>query len=77
MTGTVVTYTVIHVSSADLAPVPYAVIVADVDGRRVAARLDGETSWLHVGAAIELVEDERFGLRAGAAEPAAAGLPTA
>jgi uncharacterized OB-fold protein len=77
MTGAVVTYTIIHVSSKELAPVPYAVVVADADGRRVAARADGDTSWLHVGAEVELADDERFGLRASAASPATAGVPAA
>jgi len=75
VTGTVITYTVIHVSSAELAPVPYAVVIADADGRRVAARADGDVSWLHVGAEAELAGDERFGLRASAASTAAAGSP--
>jgi uncharacterized OB-fold protein len=77
VTGTVVTYTVIHVSSAEFEPLPYAVVVADSGGRRVAARADGDTSWLHVGAEVELTEDERFGLRAKGAASATAAVPAA
>jgi uncharacterized OB-fold protein len=64
MTGTVRTYTIIHVAPVEFEPVPYAVVVADAsDGTRAAARADGELSWLHVGAEVVLTPDERFGLR--------------
>jgi uncharacterized OB-fold protein len=58
------TYTVIHVAPKDLAPLPYAVVIVDDPERgRVAARADGDLSWLRVGARVALVADERFGLR--------------
>jgi uncharacterized OB-fold protein len=64
MTASVATYTVIHVAPDTLAPIPYAVVVVDDgDGRRVAARADGDLAWLEVGAAVELESDERFGVR--------------
>jgi uncharacterized OB-fold protein len=64
MTASVATYTVIHVAPDALAPIPYAVVVVDDgDGRRVAARADGDLSWLGVGTAVRLEPDERFGMR--------------
>ena len=65
MKGTVATYTVIHVAPEDLGPMPYAVVVVDADdGRRLAARADGDLSWLSIGAVVALEADDRFGLRA-------------
>jgi uncharacterized OB-fold protein len=64
MTGTVVTYTVIHVAPEALAPIPYAVVVLDDEnGRRLAARADGDLAWLGIGAAVQLEPDDRFGMR--------------
>ena len=64
MTGVVKTYTTIHVAPEELAPLPYAVVIADRSDRgRVAARADGDLSWLRVGAEVDLVADERFGMR--------------
>jgi uncharacterized OB-fold protein len=59
--GIVVTYTVIHVSSVELGPTPYAVVVADTEAGRIVARSDGELSWLNVGVEITLENDPRFG----------------
>jgi uncharacterized OB-fold protein len=64
MTGVVRTYTIIHAAPQELAPIPYAVVVADEsDGTRLAARADGDLSWLRVGASVSLLADERFGMR--------------
>lgn len=64
MTGVVRTYTIIHAAPEELAPIPYAIVVSDrEDDRRVAARADGELSWLRVGAQVTLHPDERFGMR--------------
>lgn len=64
MTALVKTYTVIHVAPDGLAPMPYAVVIADDSERgRVAARADGDLSWLRVGAEVALAPDERFGIR--------------
>ncbi len=64
MTGVVKTYTIIHVAPEELAPLPYAVVIADSSQLgRVAARADGDLSWLRVGAEVVLLADERFGMR--------------
>lgn len=69
MTGVVRTFTIIHVAPAEFAPLPYAVVVVDTeDDRRLAARADGDLSWLRVGARSALEQDERFGLRCRLAE---------
>lgn len=53
MTGTVHTFTTIHVG-VDHTPSPYAVIIVDVSGgRRTAARVEGDVSWLRIGMTVK------------------------
>jgi hypothetical protein len=73
MIGVVVTYTVIRVAAAEFEPIPYAVAILDTDGGRVAARADGDLSWIEIDRAAVVEPDERFGLRCRAAEPADVG----
>ncbi len=50
MTATVTTFTIIHIGSEGPEPTPYAVVVAQGgDGKSVAARADGDLSWLAIG----------------------------
>jgi uncharacterized OB-fold protein len=64
MSATVKTYTIIYVAAQELAPLPYAVVVADAeDGQRVAARADGDLTWLAVGARVLLCPHERYGMQ--------------
>ena len=57
MTATITTYTVIHVGSQGPEPTPYAVVVArSDDGKSVAARADGDLSWLAIGKPVRIVE---------------------
>jgi uncharacterized OB-fold protein len=51
MTGTVETFTTIHVGLDGQRDNPYAVVVVDLEGERVCARAEGDLSWLGVGAA--------------------------
>lgn len=61
MTGSVETFTVIHVATAALEPVPYAVVIVNTPIGRRAARADGELSWIVVGASCLLRDDDRYG----------------
>lgn len=54
MTGTVLTFTRIHVGVEGPREEPYAVIVADFDGERICARAEGELAWLRIGAPVRL-----------------------
>jgi len=63
MTGRIKTFTVIHVASAALEPIPYAVVIVDTPTGRRAARADGELSWIAVGASCLLSDDDRYGAR--------------
>lgn len=57
MTGTITTFTVIHIGPQGPEPTPYAVVVARTsDGKSVAARADGELSWLAIGKPVWIVE---------------------
>jgi hypothetical protein len=57
MTATITTFTVIHIGPHGPEPTPYAVVVAQTsDGRSVAARADGDLSWLAIGNAVRIVE---------------------
>jgi uncharacterized OB-fold protein len=57
MTATITTFTIIHVGSQGPEPTPYAVVVAQGDdGTSVAARADGDLSWLAIGRPVRIVE---------------------
>lgn len=57
MTATITTFTVIHIGPQGPEPTPYAVVVAQTnDGKSVAARADGELSWLAIGNPVWIVE---------------------
>ena len=57
MTATITTFTVIHIGLHGPEPTPYAVVVAQTDdGRSVAARADGDVSWLAIGTPVRIVE---------------------
>ena len=57
MTATITTFTVIHIGSQGPEPTPYAVVVAQTDdGKSVAARADGDLSWLAIGNPVRIVE---------------------
>lgn len=57
MTATVTTFTIIHIGSEGPEPTPYAVVVAQGDdGKSVAARADGDLSWLAIGNPVRIVQ---------------------
>jgi uncharacterized OB-fold protein len=57
MTATITTFTIIHIGSQGPEPSPYAVVVAQSDnGKPVAARADGDLSWLAIGNPVRIVE---------------------
>jgi uncharacterized OB-fold protein len=57
MTATITTFTIIHIGSQGPEPTPYAVVVArSDDGKSVAARADGDLSWLAIGNPVRVVE---------------------
>lgn len=57
MTGTITTFTIIHIGPEGPEPRPYAVVVARTsDGKSVAARADGDLSWLAIGNPVSIVE---------------------
>jgi uncharacterized OB-fold protein len=57
MTATIATFTVIHIGFQGPEPTPYAVVVAQTDdGKSVAARADGDLSWLAIGNPVRIVE---------------------
>lgn len=53
MSGTVHTFTTIHIGADPDDTTPYAVVVIDADGTRSAARAEGDLSWLAIGAEVE------------------------
>jgi uncharacterized OB-fold protein len=57
MTATITTFTVIHIGPQGPEPTPYAVVLAQTsDGKSVAARADGDLSWLAIGNPVLIVE---------------------
>jgi uncharacterized OB-fold protein len=57
MTANITTFTIIHIGSHGPEPTPSAVVVAQTDGgRSVAARADGDLSWLAIGNPVRIVE---------------------
>lgn len=56
MTATITTFTVIHIGFQG-PETPYAVVLARTDdGGSVAARADGDLTWLAVGRPVRIVE---------------------
>lgn len=57
MIATITTFTIIHIGSQGPEPTPYAVVVAQTDdGKSVAARAEGDLSWLTIGNPVRIVE---------------------
>jgi uncharacterized OB-fold protein len=57
MTATITTFTIIHIGSEGPEPTPYGVVVAREDsGKSVAARADGDLSWLAIGNPVRIVQ---------------------
>lgn len=57
MTATITTFTIIHIGSEGPEPTPYAVVMAQTeDGKSVAARAEGDLSWLAIGNHVRIVE---------------------
>jgi uncharacterized OB-fold protein len=58
MTGTITSFTIIHIGSQGPEASPYAVVVAQADdGASRAARADGDLSWLAIGTPVDIVDD--------------------
>ncbi len=58
MTGTIHTYTVLHIGAGDAGEEPYAVVVAELDGELHSARTDGDLSWLSIGAPVRVSDGQ-------------------
>jgi uncharacterized OB-fold protein len=56
VTATITTFTVIHIGFDGPQDAPYAVVIAQTDdGGSLAARADGDLSWLAVGSPVTII----------------------